>query len=173
MSLGSIAFGAGRISRRIFWLWHTGLLALGLAASLGITVAFGWSVSALLPRALFVLVWVGLDWLWMSQTVRRLHDFGRGAAWAAAPQLLWFGLVASSLILPLMAGPLAQPWARPALAGAALVTSLGLAALIWVGLSRGDHKTNRFGPPTWIAHPDPPGMHPDDELLPKGEAAPK
>ncbi|HWA21801.1 MAG TPA: DUF805 domain-containing protein [Caulobacterales bacterium] len=166
MSLNTIAFGAGRINRRTFWLWHTSLLGLGLALSLAINLMFGWAVSALAPRILFVIVWVGLDWLWMAQTARRLHDFGKSAAWAAVPQMLWLGLVGASLALPLLALPEPPALARPALGGGALATTLGLAGLIWVGLSRGDHGANKFGPPTWITHPDPPGMHP-------GEAPPK
>lgn len=173
MSLNTIAFGAGRINRRTFWLWHTGLLATGLIASIAIIFVLGWGVEALAPRAIFLAVWAALGWLWAAQAVRRLHDFGRPAVFVLAPMMLWAGLFALALLAPLWMVPNAESWARIAFLVSAALTSLGLASLVWVGLSSGDHRENRFGPPTWIAHPDPPGMHPGDEALPGAEAPPK
>lgn len=173
MSLNTFAFGAGRINRRAFWLWHTLLLACGLVASVGIIFLLGWGVEALAPRAIFLVVWAVLGWLWAAQAVRRLHDFGRPAALVLAPLMLWVGLFAGAFLAPQWMVPNPEGWARIAFLVSAALTSLGLASLIWVGLSKGDHGENRFGPPTWIKHPDPPGMHPGDEALPKREAPPK
>lgn len=173
MSLNAFLFGAGRINRRTFWLWHSLLLAFGLVISILVIAVLGWGVSALLPRAIFVLIWAVLTWLWAAQAIRRLHDFGRPAAFAAAPLALWVGLLSVALLAPLWTSPAAPSWSRIAFLGSGALTSMGLASLIWVGLSRGDHRPNRFGPPTWIAHPDPPGMHPDQSPLSGIDPEPK
>jgi uncharacterized membrane protein YhaH (DUF805 family) len=172
MSLRAFAFGVGRISRRTFWLWHTLLLAAGLILSFVITLVFGLG-QAVLPRLLLLLIWIVLAWLWTAQAVRRLHDFGRHGYWAAPALLLWVGLIGAGIFLPMMAIA-ALSWAPYGLMASAAMTSLGLAALIWLGLKSGDHAANAFGPPTWISHPDPPaGSLPGAGSLPKDEAATK
>ncbi len=172
MSLRAFAFGVGRINRRTFWLWHTVLLAAGLGFSFLVTVIFGLG-QAVLPRLLLALVWCVLASLWTAQAVRRLHDFGRRGYWAAPALLLWVGLIGAGFFLPVMAvgGP---SWALYGLMASAAMTSMGLAALIWLGLKSGDHAANAFGPPTWISHPDPPGdVSIPAARLPKDEAEPK
>lgn len=173
MPLKAFLLGVGRINRRSFWLWHSLLLAGGLSATLAIIVALGWGASALAPRIALVAIWAALIWLWGAQAVRRLHDFGRPASFVAAPLALWAGLLTVALLAPLWRDPASEGWVRIAFLASTGLTSLGLASLIWVGLSRGDHRANRFGPPTWIAHPDPPGMHPDQAPLSEGDGPPK
>jgi len=108
----------GRINRALYW----GLIAV-LVVLYGIVAALG-----LPPRVSeVVLVIVG---------VPRLHDLGKTGWWML-------------LLVPWEAAQIATLWLAPETSILALggLNLLGLAALIGLGVARGQRVANRFGEP--------------------------
>lgn len=137
----------GRISRQTFWIAWLVLL--------GVNVVAGW-----IPLVGFIISLVAI---WCSICIHstRLHDMGKTGWLQLIPILAWvvaFGVLMMSLGAAIVAGGItgsAEQVATIVLAGglgggllAMLVAFLvGLAFLLWVGLTPGEPGPNRFGEP--------------------------
>jgi uncharacterized membrane protein YhaH (DUF805 family) len=141
----------GRIGRRAFWI---GFVIWAIASWLA------WLLPGFTgPIAAYMLLWV-----WISISVKRLHDMGRSGWLVIAPFIIgMIGFVISALLLfgGLVAGIGAFNY--PAL-GAAALSSLGGAAALaavanmtwlcflgWIGFSHGRGEVNIYGPPPGMA----------------------
>ena len=105
---------------------------------------------------------IGLLLIWPQLCIhaKRLHDMGRSALWMVVP----FCLSSLFLVLAVVKGGKAvlevlsagssnatrgAAWSQLGIAVGyfAMTFLVGLAFLLWVGLSRGEPGSNRFGPP--------------------------
>lgn len=137
----------GRIGQKDFWI---GFLILFV----------GGFVLGMIPLIGFVVSLVSI-YCWICLYSKRLHDFGK-SGWL---QLIPFaiGIVATVIgfaaggtsMLAAMANGNNDPAAAAAMIagmgtiGAAMGVAglVGLAFLLWVGLSKGDPAANQYGPP--------------------------
>lgn len=134
----------GRTRRSHFWI--------GWLVCLGLGVVFGW--IALLG---FVLS-IALIWPNLAITVKRLHDMGHTGWLAAIPYavgilgtIVAFIMIGASAFINAAALENEDPAAIMALIGPAfglfgLMFLVGLAFLLWIGLTDGQAGDNRFGP---------------------------
>ena len=136
----------GRIGKRDFWIGFAILFAVGF-------------VAGLIPIIGQIIALV-LIYPWVCVYAKRLHDMGK-TAWLI---LVPFGVGIVAMVVGLMSGGMAMMGmgaagtdaaaANAAMAGLgmfgllmALAGLVGLAFLLWVGLSNGDPGENRYGPP--------------------------
>ncbi len=128
----------GRIRRRDFWVGF--IIVMVSSVLIGLVPIVG-------PILGFVLLWPQI-----CIHAKRLHDMG----WSAWIMLVPFGVTVISMILvvanggaALLTAPPAEAFASPAMDAARLYFLIallfGLAFLLWVGLSKGNPRDNRFG----------------------------
>lgn len=146
MDLHGLFSAYGRYSRIKFWLSWLGLV--------GVSVFAGW-----LPGAVgFLVIVPGVKaalWLFsvastfiifycqICITAKRLHDMGQSGWLQAIP-------MGVCVLIGVGAGAAARLADAPALvefAGVAMLL-VGLAFLVWIGVSPSQRETNRFGAPT-------------------------
>jgi uncharacterized membrane protein YhaH (DUF805 family) len=135
----------GRIGRQSFWIGFVLILVASLILNM---------IPLLGPI-------LGLALLWPQVAIhaKRLHDMGRSAWLIVVPFVVSFvALIAAamtggaSVIAALNSGSsagIAQSAGGIGLTFLLLLVAfgVGIAFLLWVGLSRGDDADNRFGPP--------------------------
>lgn len=130
----------GRLSRLAFWRFF--LLQSLIAAGLMVTTSFATIVGGWLGAipAVFVAPLVAAGF---CMTVRRLHDRGKGVAWAVFFTVGPFCLGAPLELVGREASPLAM-------LGASLATLAGTILALWswveLGVLAGQKGPNRFGP---------------------------
>lgn len=128
----------GRIGRRDFWIGAVALIVVGVIAGMIPVIGPLASLALLLP--------------WTCLMAKRLHDFGR-SGWLvlvpAVPTALSSGLalVAALAISNAATLGLAFGLGGVALTVASVSALIGLGFLLWVGLTAGDPRPNRFGAP--------------------------
>lgn len=134
----------GRTRRSHFWI--------GWLVCLGLGVVFGW-----IPLLGMVLS-IALIWPNLAITVKRLHDMGHTGWLAAIPYVVGivgtivaFIMIGASAFMNAAALENEDPAAIIALIGPAfglfgLMFLVGLAFLLWIGLTDGQPGDNRFGP---------------------------
>ena len=136
----------GRIGRRDFWIGFVIILVASVV--LGVIPVLG------------QLIGIALLWPQICIHAKRLHDMGKTAWLMVVPFAVSFIAVGGAVIVGgagvISAGAMGD---NPAAVGAALAGMgaamgflgiallVGLAFLLWVGLSRGEVGPNRFGPP--------------------------
>lgn len=136
----------GRLRRSHFWIGF--LIIFGANVVLGWIPVIGWLVS-------LVLIWSNV-----AISVKRLHDMGKSGWFVLAPYVIGFGLTIIGFIM--MFGGIAasgmsesyyedNPAAVFALMGPAfglfgVAALVGLAFLLWIGLTDSEPGENRFGP---------------------------
>lgn len=134
----------GRTRRSHFWI--------GWLICLGISVVAGW-----LP---FIGMFVCLALIWpnLAISVKRLHDMGKSGwlvlvPWVAGfiSMIVGFGMIGFSAIANSAALEAENPFAIMALIGPAiglfgLAFLIGLAFLLWIGLTDSQPGDNRYGP---------------------------
>jgi len=133
----------GRIARGSFWLGILILVVLNMLLS---------TIPVLGAAAGLILLWPQI-----ALYMKRLHDFG----WSGWLLLLPFSVSALGVgLLIANAGPalgsaktpeqaqalLLSPAMRTPLIGLEAALAVGFVFLLWVGLTKGDAKANRFGP---------------------------
>lgn len=134
----------GRIGRQTFWI---AVVILFVANSVLVMIPIiGWIIN-------IVLIWSAI-----AVFAKRLHDFGRTGWWQVIPATITFigftwAFIAfgAAMITGGMDGQvdwMAMLWG----AGAVMVGFLGMTVInvvfwLWVGLSRGDFGSNRYGLP--------------------------
>jgi uncharacterized membrane protein YhaH (DUF805 family) len=133
----------GRIARGPFWVGMLVLMTLNMVLS---------AIPFVGPVSLYVLLWPQI-----ALYVKRLHDFG----WSGWMWLLPFLVsVACLVFLVVQGGPalqavktpdqlqalLASPAMRNSLIALEVMLAIGFVFLLWVGLTKGDDKANRYGP---------------------------
>jgi uncharacterized membrane protein YhaH (DUF805 family) len=127
---------SGRTSKRDFWIGFAALFAAGFAASLVPLVGALASLALLYP--------------WTALVTKRLHDFGR-SGWLVLIPTLPAALSGTLAVYGALAmSNAATLGSALAVAGFALLVStiamlVGLAFLLWVGLSAGDTGPNAYG----------------------------
>jgi uncharacterized membrane protein YhaH (DUF805 family) len=139
----------GRIGQRDFWIGFAIIFGAGLV--LGMIPILGQLIGLL------------LIWPYIAVYAKRLHDFGKSGWLLMIP----FGISCVAIVMAVMSGGAAiigagalgsqgddAAAASAALAGMGvafgflgLAFLVGLAFLLWVGLSKGDPAANRYGPP--------------------------
>lgn len=136
----------GRLRRSHFWIGF--LIIFGANVVLGWIPILGWLIS-------LALIWPNL-----AIAVKRLHDMGRTGWLVVAPYLVGFALLIAGMVI--MFGGMAatgmtsdyyedNPAAALAVMGPAfgvfaLSFLVGVAFLLWVGLTDSQPGDNRFGP---------------------------
>jgi len=136
----------GRLRRSHFWIGF--LIIFGANVVLGWIPVIGWLVS------------LALIWSNVAISVKRLHDMGKSGWFVLAPYVIGFGLTIIGFIM--MFGGIAasgmsesyyedNPAAVLALMGPAfglfaVAALVGLAFLLWIGLTDSEPGENRFGP---------------------------
>lgn len=135
----------GRIRRSHFWV--------GWLVILGVSVVLGW-----IP-VLGSLIAIALLWPYLAISVKRLHDMGRSGWLVLAPfgisiicMVVGFGIMGAGIFAAASSsgyndaaglGVLAAM--GPALLLFSISALVGLAFLLWVGLSESQPGENRFG----------------------------
>ena len=134
----------GRTRRSHFWI--------GWLICLGVSVVAGW-----IPVIGFFIS-IALIWPNLAISVKRLHDMGKSGWLVAIPWVVTivgmfvaFGMIGVAAFGNVAALEREDPAAILALIGPALglfcvITLVGLAFLLWIGLAEGQAGDNRFGP---------------------------
>ena len=136
----------GRLRRSHFWIGF--LIIFGANVVLGWIPILGWLIS-------LALIWPNL-----AISVKRLHDMGRTGWLVVAPYLISFALLIAGMVIMfggMAAGGMApdyyedNPAAALAVMGPAFGVFLlsflvGLAFILWIGLTDSQPGDNRFGP---------------------------
>ncbi|MET0336716.1 MAG: DUF805 domain-containing protein [Caulobacter sp.] len=132
----------GRVGQKDFWIGVLILFGANIVA--GLIPLIGWIAG-------LVLIWCGI-----ALTAKRLHDFGKSGWLQVIPMAACMVIWTIGFMMTGMGVLMASLWgADPAVALAAFtglfglfsVTGLiGLAFLLWVGLSKGDTGPNQYGP---------------------------
>jgi len=134
----------GRIGQRDFWIGFAILFVAGLV--LGMIPVIGQIVGILLIYPNVCLY------------SKRLHDFGKSGWLQLVPMAIMFVAMVlaifsggAGIMASMGGGSAATAGAMAGFGMAAMVMGLaaliGLAFLLWVGLSKGDPGDNRYGPP--------------------------
>jgi uncharacterized membrane protein YhaH (DUF805 family) len=133
----------GRIARQPFWLGILALMMLNMLLSV---------VPVIGPLAGLLLAWPQI-----ALYAKRLHDFG----WSAWMWLLPFVVGIGCVVFMYMSNPTAlgavttpeqlqtlvlSPAMRRPLIALEVAVAVQLVFLLWVGLTKGDAQSNRFGP---------------------------
>lgn len=136
----------GRLRRSHFWIGF--LIIFGANVVLGWIPILGWLIS-------LALIWPNL-----AISVKRLHDMGKTGWLVVAPYLISFALLIAGMVIMfggMAAGGMAPDYYEdnpaaalavmgPAFGVFALSFLVGLAFLLWVGLTDSQPGDNRFGP---------------------------
>lgn len=136
----------GRLRRSHFWIGF--LIIFGANVVLGWIPILGWLIS-------LALIWPNL-----AIAVKRLHDMGKTGWLVVAPYLISFALLIAGFVIMfggMAAGGMAPDYYEdnpaavlavmgPAFGVFALSALVGLAFLLWVGLTDSQAGDNRFGP---------------------------
>ncbi|WP_269713895.1 DUF805 domain-containing protein [Caulobacter sp. NIBR2454] len=133
----------GRIGQKDFWIGALLIFVAGIV--LGWIPLIGWLAS------------LGLIWCWIAISAKRLHDFNKSAWLIAIPLAVMMILGFISVIfagIGMAIGSLLDGYPEAAIAGGmmgmfgimSLSSLVGLAFLLWVGLSKGDAGPNQYGP---------------------------
>lgn len=136
----------GRLRRSHFWIGF--LIIFGANVVLGWIPILGWLIS-------LALIWPNL-----AISVKRLHDMGKTGWLVVAPYLISFALLIAGMVIMfggMAAGGMAPDYYEdnpaaalavmgPAFGVFALSALVGLAFLLWVGLTDSQPGDNRFGP---------------------------
>jgi len=134
----------GRLRRQHFWISWLILL--------GVSVVTSW-----IP---FIGVLIGLILIWpnLAITVKRLHDMGKTGWFAVIPwvaTIIGFFMIISAVGMAIFTNPQAFENKDPAAAlsmlgsmmgGLAIMGLVGLAFLLWIGITDSQRGDNRFGP---------------------------
>ncbi|WP_312784797.1 DUF805 domain-containing protein [Brevundimonas sp.] len=134
----------GRLRRQHFWISWLILL--------GVSVVTSW-----IP---FIGVLIGLILIWpnLAITVKRLHDMGKTGWFAVIPwvaTIIGFFMIISAVGMAIFTNPQAFENEDPAAAlsmlgsmmgGLAIMGLVGLAFLLWIGITDSQRGDNRFGP---------------------------
>lgn len=130
----------GRASRLAFWRFFLlqSLVAAGLMVATSFATIVGGWLGAIPTFLVAPLVVAGF-----CMTVRRLHDRGKGMAWAVLFTVGPFALAASTELIDREASSLV-------VLGAGLASLTGLILAVWswieIGVLAGQKGTNRYGP---------------------------
>ena len=120
----------GRIGRGAFWI--------GFAI-----VMVGSLVLNLIPGVVGHILGFVMLWPQVCIHAKRLHDMGRTAWWMLAPAIVMLicGVASYALVFSETGGG-----SGPALVPMAVAVVCGVGFLLWVGLTPGASRSNRFGP---------------------------
>ncbi|HEY9235099.1 MULTISPECIES: DUF805 domain-containing protein [Phenylobacterium] len=129
----------GRIGRRDFWIGFAIIFAAGVVAGV---------IPLLGPLIGFLLIYPQV-----CVHAKRLHDMGRTAWLMLIPGAVFLGAM---IVATMMGGLAAMSGDFGAVHGAAMMATglafmlsflVGLAFLLWIGLTASQPGENRFGPP--------------------------
>lgn len=138
-----IGYLKGRSGRKEYWASIAILLIVGI----GLALAHVSGASGV------------TTFLWFIVWGRRLHDFGKSAAWVLAPLVAMIAVVAVAFAI---GGQVLMDAVRYAETGQGSTPTVGLQMFfalavallaiqagftIWLGMKNGDAGDNRFGPP--------------------------
>ncbi|MET4682875.1 DUF805 domain-containing protein [Brevundimonas faecalis] len=134
----------GRLRRQHFWIsW---LILLGVSVVLGWIPIIGTVIS------------IALIWPNLAITVKRLHDMGKSGWFAVIPwaaTVVGFFMIIASVGTAIFTNPQAfeneDPSAALAMIGSmmgglAVMFLVGIAFLLWIGITDSQRGDNRFGP---------------------------